>query len=140
VLLPAHGPIPIDPAAALATAIRRSQRLADDPADAVWYGARRILAFALMIRNGIPATEIEPYLDARAWLTDAARLLARTPETLAAELIDTMLRSRAIILRDERLHAAAEHSPVSAESLHVPFPRAWSPAAPPAAADAAEPG
>ena len=80
VLLPAHGPIPADPAAALATAGRRAQRLVDDPAGALWYGARRILAFALMIRDGIPAIEIEPYLHARAWLTDAARLLARTPE------------------------------------------------------------
>jgi hydroxyacylglutathione hydrolase len=78
VLLPAHGPIPADPAATLATAIRRAQRLVDDPSGAVWYGARRILAFARMIRDGIPASEIEPYLHARAWLIDAARLLGRT--------------------------------------------------------------
>ena len=108
VLLPAHGPIPADPGAALATAVRRAQRLLDDPTGAVWYGARRILAFALMIRDGIPAGEIEPYLHARAWLMDAARLLGRTPEALATELIETMLRSGAVILREKRLHAAAE--------------------------------
>ena len=96
VLLPAHGPIPADPGAALAAALRRAQRLVDDPAGAVWYGARRIFAFALMIRGGIPADEVEPYLHARAWLTDAARLLGRTPEALATELIDTMLRSSAL--------------------------------------------
>jgi hypothetical protein len=78
-----------------------------------------------MIRDGIPVGEIEPYLHARAWLTDAARLLSRTPEALAAELVDTMLRSGAIIPRDGRLHAAAEHTPVAAQSLQVPFPRAW---------------
>ena len=55
VLLPAHGPLPADPGAAFATALRRAQRLVDDPAGAVWYGARRIFAFALMIRDGIPA-------------------------------------------------------------------------------------
>ena len=125
VLLTAHGPMPADASAALAAAARRAQRLVDDPAGAVWYGARRILAFALMIRDGIPADAIEPYLHARAWLTDAARLLSRTPESLATELVDTMLSSGAIILRDSRLHAAAEHSPVAAESLRVPFPRAW---------------
>lgn len=114
------------------------QRLVDDPAGAVWYGTRRIFAFALMIRDGIPADQIEPYLHARAWLTDAARLLNRTPEAFAAELVDTMLRSGAIILRSGRLHAAAEHDPVAAGSLRVPFPRAWPPAAPPRAA-AAEP-
>jgi hypothetical protein len=130
VLLTAHGPMPTDPAAALATALRRAQRLVDDPDGAVWYGARRIFAFALMIRDGIPADEVEPYLHARAWLTDAARLLGQTPEALATELVATMLSSGAIILRDNRLHAGAEHAPVAAESLRVPFPRAWPPAAP----------
>ncbi|HEU0042355.1 MAG TPA: MBL fold metallo-hydrolase [Jiangellaceae bacterium] len=130
VLLPAHGPIPTDPGAALATALRRTQRLVDDPAGAVWYGARRIFAFALMIRGGLPAAEAEPYLHARAWLTDAARLLNNTPEELAAELIDTMLRSGAIIRRHDRLHAAAEHTPVAAETLRIPFPRAWPDTAP----------
>jgi hypothetical protein len=38
-----------------------------------------------MIRDGIPTGEVEPYLHARAWLADAARLLGRTPEVLAAE-------------------------------------------------------
>src|SRR6266496_1625958 len=52
---------PRRPGAALATALRRAQRLADDPAGAVWYAARRIFAFALMlmIRDGIPVSEVE---------------------------------------------------------------------------------
>ena len=125
VVLPAHGPIPTDPPSAFATALRRAQRLVDDPDGAVWYGARRVFAFALMIRNGIPSDEAEPYLHARAWLTDAARLLGRTPEALAAELIETMLRSGAIVLRDGRLRAAAEHTDIDTQSLNVPFPRAW---------------
>jgi hypothetical protein len=83
-----------------------------------------------MIRDGIPTTEVEGYLHARTWLTDAARLLGRTPGALAAELVDRMLRSGAIVLRDGRLRATAEHTPVSAESLRVPFPRAWPTTAP----------
>jgi glyoxylase-like metal-dependent hydrolase (beta-lactamase superfamily II) len=137
VLLPAHGPIPADPGAALATAVRRAQRLVDDPAGAVWYGVRRILAFAVMIRGGIPADTVEPYLHARAWLIDAARLLGTVPEQLAAELVDTMLRSGAVVLRDRHLHSAAEHTPVPANALRVPFPRAW-PAAEPARPDVVE--
>ncbi|MFF0040261.1 MBL fold metallo-hydrolase [Streptomyces mirabilis] len=125
VLLPSHGPIPADPGAAFVTALRRARRLVDDPDGAIWYGARRIFAFALMIRGGIPTDKVEPYLHARAWLTDAARLLGLTPEALAAELIAMMLRSGAVILRDGRLHAAAEHTPVEAETLRVPYPRAW---------------
>jgi hypothetical protein len=88
-------------------------------------GARRIFAFALIIRNGIPTDQLEPYLLARAWLTDAARLLTRTPEALAAELVKAMLNSGAVTIRDGRIHATAEHSPVAAESLQVPVPRAW---------------
>jgi len=118
-------PLPADPPAAFAAAMRRAQRLVDDPAGAVWYGARRIFAFALMIRDGIPTEQVEPHLHARAWLTDAARLLARTPEDLAAELVDTMLRSGAIIHRNGKLSAVAEYAPVLATALRVPFPRAW---------------
>jgi glyoxylase-like metal-dependent hydrolase (beta-lactamase superfamily II) len=125
VVLPAHGPLPADPGTAFATGLRRAQRLVDDPAGAVWYGARRIFAFALMIRGGIPTEEVEPYLHARAWLTDAAGLLGSTAEGLSAELVDSMLRSGATVLRDGRIHAAAEHTPVSAGSLRVPLPRAW---------------
>jgi hypothetical protein len=65
---------------------------------------------------------VKPYLHARVWLVDAARLLSRTPEGLAAELIDTMLRSSAIVRRDGPLHAAAEHTSVTPGSLSVPFP------------------
>jgi hypothetical protein len=36
----------------------------------VWHAARRIFAIALMIRDGIAVDEVEPYLHARAWLTD----------------------------------------------------------------------
>ncbi|MFK0025050.1 hypothetical protein [Streptomyces sp. NPDC090798] len=83
-----------------------------------------------MIRGGIPDDEVEPYLHARAWLTDAARLLGRTPEALAAELIAMMLRSGAVVLRDGRLHAAAEHTPVETQTLRVPYPRSWPTTAP----------
>jgi hypothetical protein len=128
-------PTPVQP---FATALRRAQRLIDDPDGAVRYAARRIFAFALMIRDGIPVSEAEPYLHARPWLTDAAQLLDSTPEPLDVELIDTMLGSGAIILRDKRLHAAAEHTPVAAESLRLPFPAAW-PTAAPTTTEAAQP-
>ncbi|HET6393400.1 MAG TPA: MBL fold metallo-hydrolase [Blastococcus sp.] len=131
VVLPAHGPIPADPGAAFATALRRAQRLVGDPDGAVWYGARRIFAYALMIRGGLPAAEVEDYLHQRAWLIDAARLLDTTPEALAAELVDGMIRSGAVVVRDGRVHAAAEHAPVAPEALRVPHPRAWPEAAEP---------
>lgn len=75
-----------------------------------------------MTRGGIPTAEGEPYPHAPARLTDTAQLLARTPEALAAELVDTMLRGGAIALRDGQPHATAEHTPVAAESPRVPCP------------------
>ena len=128
VLLPAHGPVPADTTSALTDALRRAQRLVDDPDGAVWYGVRRIFAYALMIRDGIPAAQVEPYRHQRAWLIDAARLLDRTPDALAAELVESMLRSGSVVARDDRIRAAAEHTPVMPGSLDVPFPRAWPPA------------
>jgi hypothetical protein len=78
-----------------------------------------------MIRDGIPATQVEPYLHQRTWLTDAARLLNRAPDALAAELVASMLRGGSIVARNGRIYATAERVPVTRESLDVPFPRAW---------------
>jgi hypothetical protein len=78
-----------------------------------------------MIRDGVPVDEVETYLVARAWLTDAARLLGRTPADLAAELVDTMIASGALTVRDGDLVAAADHAPVDPLSLRVPLPRHW---------------
>src|SRR5580658_9270234 len=73
--------------------LRRAQRLVDDPDGAVWYGARRIFAYALIIYDGMPLDRVHDYLRARAWLTDAARLLSTEPESLAIELVKSMLHS-----------------------------------------------
>jgi len=55
-------------------------------------------------------------------MIDAARLLHTTPEAFAAELVDTMLGSGAVVLQNGSLHAVAEHKAVTACSIHVPFP------------------
>lgn len=125
VLLPSHGPIPTDTGAAFAAALRRAQRLVDDPDGAVWYSARRLFAYALMIRGGIAVAAVETYLHDRAWLQDAARLLNRDAEDFATELIESMLRGGSVVLRDARLHAALEHTAVEPGSLRVPMPRDW---------------
>ncbi len=125
VVLPSHGPIPADTGQAFAEALRRAQRLVDDPDGAVWYGARRNFAYALMIRGGVPVTTVESYLHARAWFRDAARLLHRTREAFSAELIDTMLRKGSIVQQDGHLRAATAHTSVAPESLRLPRPRSW---------------
>lgn len=125
VLLPAHGPVSVDTGAALAKAVQRAQRLVDDPAGAVWYGVRRVFAFALMIRGGLATGEVESYLLERVWLQDAAGQLGLAPETLVEELVTGMTRSGAVVVSDGRVRAAAEHTPVEPAALQVPFPRDW---------------
>ncbi|WP_245627360.1 MBL fold metallo-hydrolase [Kribbia dieselivorans] len=133
VLLTAHGGLPDDTGAALANAHRRAQRLVDDHEGALWYGMRRIFAFALMIRGGFTVGEVEPYLHRQLWLQDGAKLLDRTPESLAEELVQSMTRSGAALVEDHRVMAAAEHTPVDQQRLDIAFPRDW-----PAAARARE--
>jgi glyoxylase-like metal-dependent hydrolase (beta-lactamase superfamily II) len=125
-VLPGHGPIPADPGAAIASALRRAQRLVDDPDGAVWYGARRIFAYALIIYDGIPLDRVHDYLRARAWLTDAARLLSTEPESLAIELVESMLRSGAIVQDDQRIRAATDYARTEPGAMRVPFPKDWS--------------
>lgn len=125
IVLPAHGPLITAPREAFTAALRRAQRLVDDPDGAVWYGARRIFAFALMIRNGLRLDAVDTYLNSRAWMIDAARQLNRPAEDFAAELIDTMSHSGAIVVRDGKLCASADYAPVELGALGVPFPREW---------------
>jgi glyoxylase-like metal-dependent hydrolase (beta-lactamase superfamily II) len=125
-LLPAHGPVPVDADASFESAVRRARRLVDDPDGAIWYGARRILGYALMIRDGLPVDAVEPYLQERAWIVDAARWLSSTPEEVSTELVGAMSRSGALVVRSGRLCTAADYEPVPTESLtRHRFPRQW---------------
>ena len=122
-VLPGHGPIPADPSAAIASALRRAQRLVDDPDGAVWYGARRIFAYALIIYDGIPLDRVHDYLLARAWLTDAARLLCTEPASLAIELVESMLHSGAIVQDDQRIRAATDYARTEPGAMRSPSQR-----------------
>ena len=65
-------------------------------------------------------------MQTRPWAIDAARTLGIPVDEFAADLIELMLRSGAITMRDNRFHASADHGPVVAESLGMPFPADWS--------------
>ena len=61
-----------------------------------------------------------------AWLTDAARLLSTEPESLAIELIESMLHSGAIVEDDQRIRAATDYARTEPSAMRVPFPKDWS--------------
>ena len=96
-VLPAHGPLPAHPDAALQAAFRRAKRLVDDPDGAVWYGARRVFAYALMIYDGIPRRRPRP-VPARPRLVHrcrpAAPPLPRRPGQRTRPLHDKQQRHR----------------------------------------------
>ena len=118
-------PLPAHPDAALQAAFRRAKRLVDDPDGAVWYGARRVFAYALMIYDGIPAEDLDQYLRARAWFTDAAQLLRLSQDDPASELVRSMTSSSAIVITDGKVRAAAPHTPVDQRTLNIPYPKGW---------------
>jgi hypothetical protein len=99
-----HGPAVADPSAAFARARGRYEKLRNDPARIAWHGMKRIFAYALMIYDGIPVTEVDAYLFRCGWLIDHARKVLNTdPETLVRDLLAEMRRIGAVVERDGKL-------------------------------------
>lgn len=124
-LLPGHGPLVTSPEAAIGKAITRLERQREDIDLSVNYGAKRILAFALMIHNGIPRAGLEDYLSERAWVIDSAATLGQGVDEFIRDLVDTMLSSGAVTMSSGTVYAAADSTPVDADVFDLPFPRDW---------------
>ncbi len=103
--LPGHGGPILDPPAVFAAAHTRYERMRADPQRAGWHACKRIFAFALMIRDGIPLDDVDTYLTRQPWLVDhASKVFDTDAETLAADLLAQMRRTRAVEERGGRLH------------------------------------
>lgn len=126
-ILPGHGPALEEPGPALETALGRLERQRADLDRAVSYGARRILGYALMLRDGLPAAQLSGYLLEQPWLHDAAALLGERPEVYAEELVTGMLDSGALSLRDGVVRAATPYTPSDPGVFALPTPRDWEP-------------
>lgn len=125
VILPGHGPLIDHPDKALAKAIGRIERQQANPELAVNYGAKRVLAFALMIRNGMTPDQLDRYLTERAWVQDAASFLGESVEDFIRTLVDSMLATGALTVRLGTIHAATESASVTPDVFDLPFPRHW---------------
>ena len=125
VAIPGHGPLVEDPAAAIDTAIGRMERQRADLGLAVSYGAKRVLAYALMIRGGMPVGKLDDYLHARAWVRDAAQTLEVSVDDFAHDLVDSMVTGGAITVDEGRARAAAPSTPVDPAVFELPWPRDW---------------
>ena len=116
-----HGPATLDPAAALAEAARRLQAWRHAPERMAWHGAKRILAYDLMVSGGLTEVTIEAFLLASPWFNAyAAHPFRLAPADFMEPLLAEMLRSGAATWRAGRLVAT---------SLHNPPPPGWAAAA-----------
>src|SRR5690349_12539802 len=88
-----HGPAITDPAAAIAATRRRYTQWQQAPEQLAWHACKRIFAYALMIRDGLPEAEVRPYLLQRAWFNDYSR------HVFGVEPADFLARFLAEILR-----------------------------------------
>jgi len=125
--LPGHGPAIEDPPRAFAAAHARYERMRADPQRAGWHACKRILAFALMIHDGIDRDDLKAYLTGSPWLVDhAAAVFETTPESLAADLLAEMHRVGGVEERDGRLRCRTPYNRPPTGWLGGPgFPRDW---------------
>jgi hydroxyacylglutathione hydrolase len=128
---PGHGPPITDLPAALADARARYERMRADPERAGRHACRRMLAFALMVHDGIPLDGLTAHLASRPWLAaHAERVFGTSPEELAARLVADMRRSGAVGERDGRLVCRTPHHRPPRGWLRGPgYPRGWRAAA-----------
>ena len=121
-----HGPAITDPPAAFEAARSRYERMRADPERAGSHACKRILAFGLMIHDGIPLERLEAYLAGCGWLRDhAARVFATTPEALAADLLTDLRRAGAVAERDGRLVCRTPHERPPGGWRAPGHPRDW---------------
>ncbi|NLC77310.1 MAG: MBL fold metallo-hydrolase [Clostridia bacterium] len=103
-----HGPMMEKPRTAIDTAKRRYEKWLKEPEKIAWHGCKRIFAYALMIKNGLPREEVTNYLISCGWFRDFARYFFQLqPEEFIRPLLEEMLRSGAARWQDNRLVAGA---------------------------------
>lgn len=128
-----HGPPIADPRGAIDAARRRYEGWRRDPHKLFWHACKRIFAYGLMLRGGLPAAAVAPYLFASPWFADYARSFDLEPAQFVEPLLAEMLRSRAAGWREGRLVALTPHNPPPAD-WHPDHTRPgdWPPPADPA--------
>jgi len=91
-----HGPPTIDPQSAFAAARRRLAGWRSAPDRMAWHGLKRVFAYGLMVEDGLPESDLLPYLLACPWFHDyAAYPFAMPPADFAELILREMLRAGA---------------------------------------------
>lgn len=123
-----HGPLIEDTQQAIERALERYDRWLDDPQKMAWHAMKRIFAYALMLLDGLPEKEVQPYLLKCPWFRDYTRAyFDSTPEEFVAPLLEEMLRSGAAARINGRFIAQTPYNAPRKDWLTSPSrPRYWS--------------
>ena len=122
-----HGKTITDPAAAFVRALARYETWRNAPEKLAWHACKRILAYALMLTDGLVVQEVAPYLLQCRWFQDYAESVFHSaPDDFAPRPVDEMVRSGAARWQGKRLLPGTDYTPPPAEwpALAV-RPRDW---------------
>ena len=105
-----HGPQIDTPLDSIDLARNRLEKWLKAPEKVSWHACKRILSFALMIKDGLARDEVNTYLLDCGWFHDFARYSFRLqPELFIQVLLDEMIRSGAAHWHHNRLMASAPY-------------------------------
>ena len=90
-----HGGPTLDPAEAIAAAGRRLHGWRQAPDRMAWHGAKRVLAYNLMVTGGLGEAALAVSLMASPWFCAYAAWFSLAPQDFVAPLLAEMLRSGA---------------------------------------------
>ncbi len=97
-----HGAVIDEPKTAIEAALKRYRSWLTEPEKMAWHGAKRIFAYALMLRDGLQEADVEPYLLECLWLLDFSRhIFNQAPAIFAENLLTEIVRSGAAEWRSE---------------------------------------
>jgi hydroxyacylglutathione hydrolase len=122
-----HGPAMDNPLASIDAARRRYEKWLADPQKIAWHACKRIFTYALMIYDGLSASEIRSYLLRSPWFYDYSRhIMGYEPVDFIEPLLTEMLRSGAASWQEGRLLPLTPYNPPPADWPIGPVkPREW---------------
>ncbi|MFY0543201.1 MBL fold metallo-hydrolase [Brevibacillus sp. H7] len=106
-----HGPAIEQPQVSIDEVRRRLESWSTQPEKLAWHACKRIFAYALIIKNGLPVAEAHSYLLSCDWFHDFSRHSFQTePAAFVQPLLDEMIRSKAAIISRNVLYATADYT------------------------------
>jgi hydroxyacylglutathione hydrolase len=122
-----HGPQIDDPLHSIDTARKRLDKWIMDPEKVSWHACKRIFAFKLIMKNGLPKDEVDHYLLNSGWLLDFSRYAFQLqPEDFIQILLDEMIRSGAASWHNNYLIATAPYNAPQKEWINKNIkPKDW---------------